>query len=243
MEKRATSGGSPLTPRSSSQGPSTTLTRKAAASRLQNFVRQKQRSKEYMILRKEFHSALGRNAVGRALLTDPHVANARLKRDMTQPPVHTARKNNPFEDTINMSGHFPSIEEHSATFTHEAIHKFNHQTQPTIFEQRRAQNGTHPGWSNAEEEFVITGRNPHDKSTVYSVPSKPGYSAFNENAARVEMGLKVRNSHAGSDHDLPSMMNAQEYAEYQRKQREAEPLDQNPFAPPKGKIPSRFQKK
>lgn len=193
-----------------------------------------QRNEEYRALKQEYHAALSKNEVGRTLLTDPHVANARLISDPTQPPVHTQTRGNPFEDTINMRGLDPFrghersdetvLKEHSSSYTHEAIHKFNHQTQPTVFEQRKITNGTHDAWDSAEEEFVITGRNPANPTFNYNPTMPPGHSALSENAARAEMDLPLRHSHRPVHNDLPGPMTGQEYAAFQEQRRGQEAL-------------------
>jgi hypothetical protein len=158
--------------------------------------------------KQKFEAALSSNSVGRALLTDPHVRNARLIHDPTAPPVYSGKKENPGEGTINMhsSSSFSSLAEHHATYTHEALHKAHQQWAPAVFEKRLATSGTHPGWSNAEEEFTITGRD-------LAFPSFPR-STFTENTARAELGLRARNSHMSVSDDLPNDMTSEEYTKF-----------------------------
>lgn len=168
-------------------------------------VASKLRNKVYRMRKQKFEAALSSNSVGRALLTDPHVRNARLIHDPSSAPVYTGNRENPSEGTINMHSQssFDSLAEHHATYTHEALHKAHQQWAPTVFEKRLATSGTHPGWSNAEEEFTITGRDR-------AFPAFP-HSTFTENTARIELGLQPRNSHRSVSDDLPSDMTAAEY--------------------------------
>lgn len=193
-------------------------TEEAAAKRIQRVFRNRQ----YRRLKEQYHQALGMNSVGRALLTDPHVRFARLTHRPSEAPVYSSNPENHYEGAINVLPPSEAVhslsnpEEYSATYTHEALHKAHETWAPKVFQERKRSPGTHLGWSNAEEEFTITGRD--------MVFRPPRFSAFpnsvlNENRARSEMGLKPRFSHAGQAEDLPFDMSAEDYAERQEQRR------------------------
>lgn len=164
------------------------------------------RNKVYRMRKERFVQALNSNSVGRELLKDPHVVNARLINDPSQPPVYQGNPENQFEGTINMRSlnSFPSTAEHHATFTHEALHKMHQTHDPAEFKRRQGANGTHSGWSNAEEQLTITGKDP-----TLSRPEQPDH--LSENVARRELGLKERHSHLPANEDPHRDMTAAEY--------------------------------
>ena len=166
------------------------------------------RNQVYGMRKERFTAALNSNSVGRELAADPHVLHTRLIHDPEQPAIYQAHPDNRFEGSINLRSldSFASPAEHHATFTHEALHKQHQVHDPDAFRRRQAASGTHPGWSNAEEQLTISGRDPSDPSAQES--------PLSENRARRELDLRERHSHLPASEDPPRDMTHEEYREW-----------------------------
>ncbi|RKP48321.1 hypothetical protein [Trinickia fusca] len=213
----------------SSNQPSVQSRRLAVSPGLAGLVR----NEAYKMRQARFKTALESNAVGRGLLQDPRIVNSRLSNDPSQPPVYQGGENE-FEGVINLrdKSSFPSEAEHHATFTHEALHKLHHMEAPAEYARRKQADGTHPGWSNAEEEYTITGTDPSATHPADPAPS--------ENAARTELGLNERNSHFAVHDDLPHRMTNEQYRAH-RRQDQGEALLQVANEAPSRPMPARLR--
>lgn len=192
----------------------------------------------YGMRKERFKAALNSNSVGRELAQNPYIVNSRLTNDPSEPPIYQGGGEDKYEGVINLrdANSFPSRAEHDATFTHEALHKLHHMESPELYGQRKQTNGTHPGWSNAEEEYTITGEDP---SALRSPPTR-----LSENTARTELNLNERNSHFAVRDDLPSRMTAAEYRVHrQRENDEAGASLQMETTAPSRPMPARLRQR
>lgn len=163
----------------------------------------------YRRRKERYIEALQTTQVGRALLEDPVVRNVRLTNNVEDNAVYQAGPGfDPYRGAINLrdASSFPSRAEHDVTFVHEALHHKHNLDDRDAFKKRLHQNGTHDGWSNAEEEFTITGR-------LGPYPNAPS-TVLHENAARQELNLQLRHAHASLEENPPREMTAAEYQKY-----------------------------
>lgn len=164
-------------------------------------------------LRNRFMESLARTPIGREISEMPFLDKVAVVNDPLQPPLYQVDPADPGKRSINMRepGYFGSADRQAAVLTHEAIHALHHFSDPEAYEKRKASEGTHAAWTNAEEELTITGDDPTRKD----MPKDP----FNENAVRAGLGMRQRNSARASFEDLPHSMNRQDFLKHQQDKR------------------------
>ena len=170
------------------------------------------------VLQARFVDRVERTSLGQRLLEKPWINHVKILGKMDEPVQFETRKGASSGGVINVKDidSIGSRQRQTAVLTHEALHAHHHHTNPDAYKRRMDSNGTHAGWTNAEEELTITGLDP-------TAPGEP-YDPLNENAVRQELDLRERYSSRNSCDDLQHLMDYEEYLVHQKEAARQEPL-------------------